>query len=70
MIKIEDVIHTLEDIASRYGLRALYLDITDVTLISRIAFSFEIFIQIYVNVKKEKINLALIVASERVYGID
>src|SRR3990167_2750959 len=67
MIKIKNVIHTLEDIANRYGLKILSLDFT---LISRIGFSFEIFIQIYANVKKEKVNMALVVADERIYGID
>ncbi|OHC05108.1 MAG: hypothetical protein A2Z57_06190 [Planctomycetes bacterium RIFCSPHIGHO2_12_39_6] len=70
MIKIKNVIHTLEDIANRYGLKILSLDFTDITLISRIGFSFEIFIQIYANVKKEKVNMALVVADERIYGID
>ena len=59
MIKIKNVIHTLEDIANRYGLKILSLDFTDITLISRIGFSFEIFIQIYANVKKEKVKLGL-----------
>lgn len=70
MIKIKDIVHTLEDISNRYGLRILSLDFTDITLISRIGFSFEIFIQIYVNVRKDKVNMALVVADERVYGID
>ncbi len=70
MIKIKDIVHTLEDISNRYGLRILSLDFTDITLISRIGFSFEIFIQIYVNVRKNKVNMALVVADERVYGID
>ena len=36
----------------------------------RIGFSSEVFIQIYINSKKQKTNLALIVADERTYGID
>ncbi len=51
MLKIKNIVHTLEDITNRYGLRILSLDFTDSTLISRIGFSLEIFIQIYVNVK-------------------
>lgn len=69
-MKIEDIIRTLEDITGRYGLRTLYLDFTDSTLISKIGFSQEIFIQIYVNVKKEKTNMALVIGGERVFGID
>lgn len=70
MIKVKNIIHTLEDITNRYGLRILSLDFTDITLISRIGFSFEIFIQIYINVRKDKVNMGLVVADERIYGID
>ena len=70
MIKIKTIVHTLEDVAHRYGLKILSLDFTDITLISRIGFSFEIFIQIYANVRKDKVNMALIIADERIYGID
>ena len=70
MIKIKNIVQTLEDVANRYGLKILSLDFTDITLISRIGFSFEIFIQIYANVRKDKVNMALIIADERIYGID
>ena len=70
MIKIKNIVLTLEDIANRYGLRILSLDFTEITLISRIGFSLEIFIQIYVNVRKDKVNMALVVADERIFGID
>ncbi|MGB9716311.1 MAG: hypothetical protein ACPL1G_07900 [Thermodesulfovibrionales bacterium] len=70
MFKISEIIKSIQDITERYGLKILYLDFTDVTLISRIGFSYKIFMQIYVNVKKEKLNMALIVAGERIYGMD
>jgi hypothetical protein len=41
----------------------LYLDYSDITLISRVGFSPDIFIQIYANIKKEKTNMALIVGA-------
>lgn len=69
-MSIEELIQTLEDIAGRYGLKILYLDHSDITLISRVGFSPDIFIQIYTNIKKEKTNMALIVVGERIYGID
>ena len=69
-MKIRKIIHTLNEITNRYGLKTLYLDYTDVTLISRIGISLDMFIQLYVNIKKDKINMALIVAEERIYGID
>ena len=70
MFKISEIIKSIQDITERYGLKILYLDFTDVTLISRIGFSYKIFMQIYVNVKKEKLNMALIVAGERIYRMD
>lgn len=70
MVKIRGTIKVLEDVTNRYGLRTLFLDFTNTTLISKIGVSQDIFIQIYVNEKKDKINMALVVAGERVYGID
>ena len=70
MRKIEDLIQTIKDVSERYGLKLLYIDFTDITLISRIGFSLEIFIQIYANSKKDKLNMSLIVTDERIYGID
>ena len=70
MTEIKNLIQNLQDIAGRYGLKMLYLDSTDNILISRIGFSLEIFIETYINLKKEKINMALVVAGERIYGVD
>jgi hypothetical protein len=57
MQKIEDLIHSINDVSERYGLKLLYIDFTDITLIARTGLSFEIFIQIYVNTKKDKLNM-------------
>ncbi len=70
MTRIEEVIQAIKDITDRYGLKLLDLDHTDITIISRIGFSNDIFIQIYANETKEKLNMALVVAGERVYGVD
>ncbi len=70
MIEISKIVNSIKAIADRYGLKVLHLDVTDITFISRIGFSQEMFVQIYVNAKKEKLNMALIVAGERIYGID
>lgn len=67
---IEKIVQTLKDIVDRYGFKILYLDFTDFTVISRIALTQEVFIQIYANLKKNKMNMALVVGSERIYGID
>lgn len=70
MRKIEDIILTVQDVSERYGLKLLSIDFTDITLIARIGFSLTMFIQIYVNTKKDKLNMSLVVADERIYGID
>jgi len=64
------VVDSVRDVARRYGLKVLHLDLTDVTFISRIGLSHEVFVQIYANTKKEKLNIALVVSGERIYGID
>ncbi len=68
MIEVGSIVNRIRDVSDRYGLKILHLDVSDVTLLSRIGFSQEVFIQIYGNVKKEKINLALVVADERLKG--
>ena len=70
MKNINRFIHILEDITNRYGLKIISLDFTEITLISRIGFSLEMFIQIYANTTKDKVNLALIIGDDRIYGID
>jgi hypothetical protein len=67
---IEELVRTVKDVADRYGLKIFYLDNTDVTLISRVGLSPVIFMQIYANFRKEKINMALVVGDERIYGLD
>ncbi|MDP3260469.1 MAG: hypothetical protein Q8M34_07785 [Thermodesulfovibrionales bacterium] len=69
-MNIEEIVQAVEDIVKRYGLKILYMDYTDITIISRVGLSPAVFIQIYVNAKKEKINMALVVGSERIYGAD
>lgn len=69
-MEIKDIIRTLKEIANKYSLKILYFDFTDITIISRIGISIDVFIQVYVNIKKEKINMSLIVTERRIYGID
>lgn len=67
---IKKSLSEIKELSSRFGLSILYLDFTDVTLIARIGNSFDVFIQIYLNTKKDKLNMALVVKGERIYGID
>jgi len=58
------------NIADRYGLKILNIDTTDVTLMARIEILPNISIQLYQNARKDKLNMALILGNDRVYGVD
>ena len=38
--------------------------------VDRIWYSSDVFIQVYLNSKKEKLNLALVISKNRIYGVD
>ena len=38
MFEIAEIVKSLQDLTKRYGLKILYVDFTDITLISRIGF--------------------------------
>ena len=63
-------IHEVENIAGQYGLQITGLDATDVTLMVRMEVMPSVFIQIYRNVKKNKLNMALVLGNNRIYGVD
>jgi hypothetical protein len=65
-----DIFHLLIETAERYGLRILYIDSTDVTAIARVEILPAVYIQIYRNTEKDKLNMALIIGNERAYGVD
>ncbi len=69
-MNLKNISEAIDGIVKKYELKLLYSDHTDTTLITRIGFSIDLFIQIYANVKKEKINMSLVVTGERIYGID
>lgn len=64
------LIHDIFNIADRYGLKIINIDTTDVTLMVRIEILPTIYMQIYRNIKKDKLNMALILGNDRVYGVD
>jgi hypothetical protein len=65
-----DLIHDIFNIADRYGLKIVNIDTTDVTLMARIEIIPTTYMQIYRNLKKDKLNMALILGNDRVYGVD
>lgn len=70
MEEIEKILTEIHEITSKYKLEIFYIDFTDITLLARIGLTSEVFIQIYINIKKQKTNLALIVSGIRIYGVD
>jgi hypothetical protein len=64
------LIHEVETVCEKYGLKIGVLDATDVTLMVRIEIIPSIFFQIYRNLKKNKLNMALVFGNNRIYGID
>lgn len=65
-----DLVHDILSIAGRYGLKTVNIDTTAVTLMARIEIFPTIYMQIYRNLKKDKLNMALILGNDRVYGVD
>ena len=63
-------LHELEKVAEQYGLKISSLDATDVTLMARMEIMPSIFIQVYRNVKKNKLNMTLVLGNNRIYGAD
>lgn len=67
---MDQYIGLIRNLAEKYNLKIFHLDFSDFTLIAKIGFSLEVFIQIYINTLKQKINLALVISDNRIYGID
>lgn len=65
-----DIAHHIMEIAERYGLRILFIDATDVTLMARMEILPTVYLQIYRNIKKDKLNMALVLGNDRAYGVD
>ena len=63
-------IDEIETIADKYGLKISSIDVTDVTVMIRLELLPSIFIQVYRNFKRDKLNMALILGRNRIYGFD
>ena len=63
-------IHEGENIAEQYGVQITGLDATDVPLMVRMEVMPSVFIQVYRNSKKNKLNMALVLGNNRIYGAD
>ena len=65
-----DIVQDILNVVERYGLKITNIDATDVTLMGRVEIFPSIYAQIYRNIRKNKLNMALVLGNERVYGVD
>ena len=69
-MKISRIIEEVTEIAKKYNLTFIEIDRTDNIVSLKLLIDHELYIQIYGNVEKEKINLALVFKKSRLYGYD
>jgi len=69
-LKLSEVKDQAFSIAQEFGFLVFEIDRTAHTINLRIIIDQEIFVQIYANTKKDKLNLALILRGNRIYGYD
>ena len=69
-MNLSDVQTLVKKAADEFGLSIKMYDQTAKTINLRIIIDREVFIQIYANIKKNKLNLALLLHGNRLYGAD
>ena len=69
-MKINDLVREAHDVVERFGLGFVELDRTDNTISLKLVIDSEIFVHVYGNTQKEKLNLTLILKQRRLYGFD
>jgi len=66
-VKISGIIEEANDVADKYNLQLVEIDRTDNIISLMLLIDNELFIQIYGNVEKLKLNLALVFKKRRLY---
>jgi hypothetical protein len=69
-LNIDSIISEAQSVASEFGLRLRIIDITDNIVDLRLYIDVELFIQVYANQLKDKLNLNLIFKNRRLCGYD
>lgn len=69
-MEISDIIKDAAGMADKYDLQMVEIDRTENIINLNLLIDHELLIQIYGNVQKAKINLALIFKNQRLYGFD
>lgn len=69
-MKIDAIIKEVSEAAAQYGLELLEIDRTDSITSLKLIIDNDLFIKIYGNIEKNKLNLALVFKTKRLYGYD
>lgn len=69
-MKIESIVREASEVADKYNLQFVEIDRTDNIISLKLLIDNELFIQIYGNVEKDKLNLSLVFKKRRLYGYD
>lgn len=69
-MSIETLVTEAFSVASEFGLRYKIIDMTENTANLRLYIDNELFIHVYMNQKKSKVNLHLVFKGRRFYGAD
>ncbi len=70
MLEIDRLIEEAANVANIYGLELIEIDRTYHIISLKLLIDNELFIQIYGNIEKDKLNLALVLKKKRLYGYD
>lgn len=69
-MEINNLVENAKSIADEYNIEFIEIDRTDNIVNMKMFIDNELFIQIYGNTKKDKLNLALVFKRKRIYGYD
>jgi len=69
-MEISRIIREAGDVAGKYNLQFVEIDKTDNVISLKLLIDNELFIQIYGNAQKDKLNLALVFKNRRLCGYD
>ena len=69
-MKIRSIVEEAHEVAHKYNLNVIELDRTDNIINLRLVIDNDLFIQIYANKQKQKLNLTLVLNKRRLFGYD
>jgi len=69
-VESNKIVEEANDVADKYNLKLIEIDRTDNIISLKLLIYNDLFIQIYGNAGKDKLNLALVFKQRRLYGYD